>query len=311
MQTQDQPAAAPAPESMSIADRVAAQFGITDDAPPEEAAQEPTEAAPAVEETDTASEAEAPAEEFTEVEYEGQRYQVPKALEKAILQEKDYTQKTQKLANQAREWEAVQEQGRLHRMRAEFETSVKDELTQLNAYDSVLNQPIEWDKVPDSEVPRLLAQRNQWKENREAIARTLQQKHQEFSSSYERAVSEAKAKAMDAISKQVPNWSDATLKEIREHAKTDGYTDAELSAIDLDPRHIKTLRKAMEYDKLMASKAKAVQTAAKAPPMVKPGTQRPMPPAVKNDLALRKAQANAKDSTERARIIAQRLEGRF
>ena len=309
MQTQDQPAAETAPESMSIADRIAAQFGITDDPPPQ--AEEPTEAAPAIEEADTASEVEAPAEEFAEVEYEGQRYQVPKPLEKAILQERDYTQKSQKLANQAREWEAVQEQGRLHRLRTEFEASVKDELTQLGAYDSVLNQPIEWEKVPDSEVPRLLAQRNQWKENREAIARALQAKQQQFGQQYEKAVSEAKTKALDAIAKQIPNWSEAALQELRSHAKSDGYTDVELAAIDLDPRHIKTLHKAMQYDKLMASKAKAVQTAAKAPPMVKPGTTRPMSQAVKNDLALRKAQATAKDSSERARIIQQRLEGRF
>src|SRR6185436_16393377 len=310
MQTQDQPATQAAPESMSIADRVAAQFGLTDD-PPEQAAaaqqQEPTDAAPAAEDVDTASQAEAPAEEFTEVEYEGQRYQVPKALEKAILQERDYTQKTQKIANQAKEWEAVHEQGRLHRLRTEFEASVKDELTQLGAYDSVLNQPIEWEKVPDSDVPRLLAQRNQWKENREAIARALQAKQQEFGQKYEQAVGEAKTKSLDAISKQIPNWSEATLKELRDHAKTDGYTDAELAAIDLDPRHIKTLHKAMQYDKLMASKAKAVQTAAKAPPMVKPGQHRPMSQAVKNDLALRKAQASAATSADKARIIAQRL----
>ena len=120
MNTQDQPAAAPAPESMSITDRIAAQFGISEDSP-----QEPTEAAPQAEDTDTASEVEAPAEEFAEVEYDGARYQVPKALEKAFLQQKDYTQKTQKIAEQAKEWEAVHEQGRLHRLRTEFEASVK------------------------------------------------------------------------------------------------------------------------------------------------------------------------------------------
>jgi hypothetical protein len=45
--------------------------------------------------------------------------------------------------------------------------------------------------------------------------------------------------------------------------------------------------------------------------MVKPGATRPMPQNVKNDLALRKAQASATTSAEKARIIAQRLEGRF
>jgi hypothetical protein len=302
MDTQDQPASPQ--ESPSIADKIAAKFGVTED--------EPTEAAPPTpEEADASEGTEAPAEEFAEVEYEGARYQVPKALEKAILQEKDYTQKTQTVANKQREFEALAEQGRLMRLRTDFESSVEAELSQLKAYDQVLNQQVDWSKLSDQEAFRTQLQRNQWKEERDSIARTLQGKQQQFGQSYEKAISEAKAKSLDAISKQIPNFSDAVLKEIREHAKGDGYTDVELNTIDLDPRHIKTLYKAKQYDALMASKAQAVQTANKAPPMVKPGTTRPMPQAVKNELALRKAQANAKDSSAVARIIQQRLEGRF
>jgi type I site-specific restriction endonuclease len=299
---QDQPAA---PES--IADRVAAQFGVADDpAENQETAPQPESV-----EAPEGQEAPAPENDFAEVEYEGARYQVPKPLEKAILQQKDYTQKTQKVAEQERQYAALQEQGKLANLKHQFESHVESELTQLKAFDSVLSQPMEWDKIPDAEVPRMLAQRAQWKEQRDALAQALQQKYQQFNQHYERAVGEAKAKAIEAVSKSIPNWSESTLKDLREYGKSDGYSDVELSAIDTDPRHVRTLYKAMQYDKLTASKAQAVQTATKAPPMVKPGSTRPMPQAVKDDFALRKAQSNATNSAEKARIIQRRLEGRF
>lgn len=302
METPDQPAA---PESMT--DRIAAKFGITDE--PEQTQEAAPE--PEVVETATPEEETPPAEEFVEVEYAGQRCQVPKFLEKAILQEKDYTQKTQSVAQKAREFEALQEQGRLNRLSMEFNNSVKDEIAQLQAFDSVLKSPIEWDKIPDSDVPRMLAQRAQWKEQREQLAENLTTKQTQFRQGYEKALGEAKAKAAEAISKAIPNWSDDVMKSIREHAKSDGYTEVELNAVDMDPRHVKTLYKAAQYDKLMASKAQAVQKATSAPPMVKPGTQRPMSQAVKDDFALKKAQSTATNSSDRAKIIQKRLEGRF
>lgn len=303
MQTPDQPAAQP--ESPSIADRVAAQFGITDHP------EEPKETAPPNPEVTETAEEEAPVEEFAEVEYEGQRYQVPKPLEKAILQERDYTQKTQSVADKQRTFEVLQEQGRVQQMRAQFEAEISQEVSQIRAYDSVLAQKPNWDSLSDAEVARTMAQRNQWKEERDELDRSLNVKFNQYTQKREETIKEIRGKAAEVISKKIPSWNEAIAKEVREHAKSDGYTDVELQSMDLDPRHASTLYKAAQYDKLIAGKAKAVQTATKAPPIVKPGTTRPMPQAVKNDLALKKAQANASSSSERAKIIQQRLEGRF
>jgi hypothetical protein len=302
MADQDQPAA---PESLSIADRVAAQFGITDEPP--EAAPE----APIPETVEAAPGEESPAEEFAEVEYEGARYQVPKALEKAILQQKDYTQKTQSVAERERQYAVLQEQGRLQALKQRFESEAEADITRLKAYDQVLSEKVEWESLDDQTAFRTQLQRNQWKEQRDELARALTQKHQQWVAEHDQALKDIRAKSLEVVSKAIPNWNDSLLAEIRTHGKQDGYTDVELQSIENDPRHVKTLYKAAQYDKLMASKAQAVQTANKAPPMVKPGATRPMPQSVKNDLALRKAQASATTSAEKARIIAQRLEGRF
>jgi hypothetical protein len=304
----DQPAP-PAPESLSIADRVAAQFGLTDT----DEAPEPTPEAPNPEDLEAAPEEEGVpnGEEFAEVELNGERFKVPKALEPALLQHKDYTQKTQAVADQRRQFEVLQEQGKIIGLQKQFESEAETEIAQLKAYDAVLTQKVEWEKLSNEDAFRTQLQRNTWKEERDVIARALQQKFAAFNEKRESAMQELKGKALEVVSKRIPNFNDATLKEIREHAKGDGYTEVELAAIDADPRHIVTLNKAMQYDKLMASKAKAVQTANKAPPMVKPGTTRPMPQNVKNDFALAKAQKSATNSADKAKIIQKRLESMF
>lgn len=306
------------PQAESISDRVAAKFGLTDEpqAPQAEQVEQPEgEAAPQGEQVETqeATDAapETTADDFVEIETDEGKFQIPKALEPAVLRQKDYTQKTQKLAEREKQWDVLVERNNAHAIRAQFETENAQALQQLQAFDSVLNQQVDWSQVPDADVPRTLAQRQSWKEQRDQLANQVSAKYQEFNAKQTQALEGVRAKTREANAKAIPNYNDATAKELRDHAKTYGYSEAELAAMDFDPRHAPLLYKAMQYDKLMASKAKAVQTAKAAPPMVKPGSTRPMPQDVKNDLALRKAQASAKTSSERAKIIQQRLEGRF
>lgn len=293
----------------SIADRVAAQFGLTDQPEEQEAA------APQPEETETAEAEAAPEEtetaEFAEVEYDGQRYKVPKPLEKAILQEKDYTQKSQANADKARQWEVLQEQGRLRNIEAAFEREMEPDIQKLRAYEAILKQQVDWNSMPMEEMVRTRAQRDQWRDEATALKETLSARRKEFGDKLDAALNDLRGKAVDAVSKSLPGWNEKSLTSLREYGKTEGYSEAELRGIDADPRHIRTLHKAMEYDRLMASKANAVKEANKAPPMVKPGATRPMPQAVKNELALKKAIKTSASSSDKAKNIQKILEGRF
>ena len=297
----------------SMTDRVAAQFGLSEpERQDQPAEQEAT--APQPEEVETAEAEAAPEEpeaEFAEVEYDGERFKVPKKLEKAILQEKDYTQKTQKIAEERRQWEVLQEQNKLRNIEAAFERELFPEIQKLQAYEAVLKQPVDWNSMPMEEMVRTRAQRDQWRDEANALKESLSSKRQEFGAKLDAALKDLKSKAVDTVAKSLPGWSEKSLNSLREYGKTEGYSEAELQGIDADPRHIRTLHKAMEYDRLMASKATAVKEANKAPPMVKPGATRPMPQAVKNELALKKAIKAAPTSAEKAKNIQKILEGRF
>lgn len=237
--------------------------------------------APSPEEPE-APEAEAPDETF-EFEIDGERYALPKKLEKAVMQQRDYTQKTMSLSEKEKNYEFLNEQARVSHLQRQFETEISQELSQIQAYDAVLKQPVDWASMSSEEAFRKKIQLDQWKEERAEIERQIQGKHHQWSQKTEAAIRDLQTKAAELVTKRIPNWTDATWKAITEHAKNDGYTESELKLI-IDPRHKVTLWKAQQFDEL---KAKATKTVAEVK-AVKTTSNNPMPQAVKDKLAFRK-----------------------
>ncbi len=282
-------------------------------APPVEAADEPeTDDAqaptPESSEEPDATTGDAPAAEETfEFEADGVTYALPKQLERHVQNMRDYTQKSQTVADQRRAFEVLNEQARVYNMGREFEANASGELQQLAAYDAVLNQRVDWTQLSDQDAMRTLLQRSQWKDEREAIVRQLQMKRAQFEQEYSKAVEGLKAKALEAVTKKVPNWNDATWNEIKSHAAQDGYTNSELDSIT-DPRHQITLWKAQQFDLLKAKAAKVVPQVKS----VKAGPSNPMPQHVKDKLAFqKKVNSSRPGSPEYKATVEQRVGGLF
>jgi hypothetical protein len=163
----------------------------------------------------------------------------------------------------------------------------------------VLKQPVDWSNMTTDEAFRKKLQLDQWKDEREAIAKGLADKRQEFEKKVQESLTELKKKALDTVSKKIPNWSEAEAKAIREHAISEGYTEAELNSI-VDPRHTLTLWKAKQFDQL---KAKATKTVTDVK-TVKTTSSNPMPQHVKEKLNFRKAIAKAQPHEKRKLVEA-------
>ena len=276
------------------------------EAPPEQST-ETTEAAPEAEgETTT----ETPAEEFFELEIEGTKYQLPKPLEKAVMQERDYTQKSQKLSEQRKTFETLAEQSRIANMQAEFNKEISQELQQLQAFDAVLSQQsqVDWSSMTTEEMLKRKLQIDQWKEQRDAIRSGLETKYREWTGKRDEAIKALRAKANETAASRIPGWNEATQKAVREHALSEGYTEVELEQAGLDPRHWVTLWKASQFDQLKAKAAKTV-TDVKS---VKTTPSNPMPQAVKDKLAFNKQlQKTAPNSSERKKLVENRIGAMF
>jgi hypothetical protein len=280
--------------------------------PPKQAAQpepEQTTEAPEVAPDGDSDTTPQTAEEFFEFELDGQKYALPKPLEKAVMQQRDYTQKTQETSAQRKALEVLHEQARIGNMQAEFQKEAGPDLEQLRAYDAVLAQAgqIDWASMSTDEVMRKKIQLDQWKDERAKIAQGLQSKHQQWMERRENAVKELRAKAIEAASSSIPGFNEATQKAVKEHALSEGYTEAELSQADLDPRHWKTLWKAKQFDELKAKAAKTV-TDVKT---VKTTPSNPMSPQTKEKLAFNKQMQKASSAQDKNKLVEQRVSSLF
>lgn len=265
----------PAP---SMTDRISNIFGAqeepTPDLPKEPAASELPDGEPIES---------APVEETFELELDGEKFTLPKKLEKGFLQEKDYTQKSQTLAEQKRNAELVLEQARIGRLNEEFAQETRQDQDQLRAFEWALQQPVDWNSLTTDEAFRKKLQLDEWKDGKERLEKALGVKRQEFGQKVQTEFHKLRQQSIEAIAKRIPGWTDTTAKQIREHAIQEGYTETELNSI-FDPRHVSTLWKAQQYDLLKAKAAPAVASAKG----VKTTSTNPMPQHVKDKLAFRK-----------------------
>ena len=266
-------------------------------------APEPEAEAPADEEVEATQEAAgeetAPqTPETFEFDMDGEKFVLPKKLEKAFMQEREYTQSKQNLALREKQIEHIQQQARIANFRAEFEKEAAPEFEQLKAYDAVLAQKVDWSQMTSDQKLERMALESQWTKEREAIARSIQQKHQQWAQKTDAALKDLASKSEEIVRQRVPNWNADTWKAITDHAKKDGYSEVELNSIH-DPRHKLTLWKAQQFDAL---KAKATKTVVDAK-TVKTSPANPMPQAVKDKLAFHKALSKATDPMQRKHLV--------
>src|SRR6185369_7772790 len=99
------PVADQAPPEQSVEDRIASRFGET---PKEQPAEE----------------AEAPAEDLFELDFGGEKYQLPAKLKESFMLQKDYTQKTQEIAEQRRAYEHTSELAKSAQLERAFHESI-------------------------------------------------------------------------------------------------------------------------------------------------------------------------------------------
>src|SRR6185312_15162431 len=176
----------PVPDSApSIEDRIGAAMGIP---PDPEVGDEP---APEVE-----AEAETPEPTTFEIEVDGEKFTLPKKLEKGFLQEKDYTQKSQSLAETRRLLDVQGEQLKISAAEAQFQQQIAPELQQLGMLESLISQAqkLDWAQMPTDELMRKRIELDSLKDQRNELAESIQGKQQEWGAKQVQALNELRAK---------------------------------------------------------------------------------------------------------------------
>ena len=191
---------------------------------------------------------------------------------------KDYTQKSQALAEQRKAIEA--ERQHLEQVKQERQAYAQ----KLQALDSFLSQQ---NKGEDLEVLKetdpigyavKVAEQSQ-REKQLAVVRAeqqriAQQQQAEQQQSLQNHLKSEAEKLASVIPELATPKGDAIRKEIREYAKSVGWSDQELASV-YDHRAVLTLYKAMKFEQLQKGKPETLKKVQQAPKMLKPGTSAP------------------------------------
>ena len=191
---------------------------------------------------------------------------------------KDYTQKSQALAEQRKAIDA--ERGHLEQVKQERQAYAQ----KLKALDSFLSQQ---NKGEDLEVLKetdpigyavKVAEQSQ-REKQLAVVRAeqqriAQQQQAEQQQSLQNHLKSESEKLTSVIPELATPKGDAIRKEIREYAKSVGWSDQELASV-YDHRAVLTLYKAMKFEQLQKGKPETLKKVQQAPKMLKPGTSAP------------------------------------
>jgi len=183
------------------------------------------------------SAAETNAEDFIDLEKDGKTYKVPKAVEDLLMFQKDYTQKTQTLAEQRREFEA---QRQAMQWEAETKEALFNEKAQLQTVRQRLEQfqGVNWAALAQQDLQQhavLQAEYTQLRDYHDRLSGHVEGREAELASYREQSTQTALTKAVEHLSKPKPDlgW-DGKFDADRRSALTKfglqlGFTNEELS----------------------------------------------------------------------------------
>lgn len=209
--------------------------------------------------------------------------EIEKPLEEVVTlaqQGLDYTQKTQKLAEERRiveaQVQAVKAQEQQFQQQVQVQQALIQEIAQLTAIDQQLAQysQVNWQALSDQdpvEAQKLFFTYSQLNTQRQQMMMDLGGKQQQLQQQQQQRFQQALQEGMQRIATEIPGWGEETRQELVTVGKQYGFSDEELSSI-VDPRHIKVLWEAAQWRKLQNNPTANKKVTA-APPVVKPGSK--------------------------------------
>jgi hypothetical protein len=275
--------------------------------PVQEAQPEAPEEAQSEVSEDTPEQTESP--QFEEVEYEGEKYQVPPKLKEAIIRHADYTKKTQEVSSRAKALEHKEQQIHAYGLQQEFNKVAEPLARELMEIDSQLKvyDQVNWREVPADERSLHMLEMSRLEKLKSAKEGEIESKRKEFDAKFQEQVRGLQDKAQKLLKERIPQWNETTAKETRDWAISNGFTEQEISSIH-DPRHAEVLWKAYQFDKAKQAAQPAVAQAKSA----KVGATNPMPQDVRNKLNFRKAIAKTEnDPRARKQVVEDRIASIF
>ena len=305
-------------EELSVEERVGAMI-VGEDAPQEEIVEEVAEEAveEVVAETteEVTEEAAEETEELLDIEYDGVVYQVPPELKDALLRNSDYTQKTQAVAEQRKEVEMLQQQVETTQNEQRFITGIQPDLNNLGLLQAQIQQmeaglQQNLANMTSEQMFKTKIEIDGMKEQMSAFRQGLEVKYKEFEEAQKQSYHELLEQGAQSLKKAIPDWSEGKAQQVREFAVQQGFNQQEVNSI-IDPRYVKVLWAASQYEQLQAQAQPAAEQI-KSAPTIRTKSRNPMPQNTRDKLDYKnKIQSKKLSARDKAKVIQDEMARRI
>lgn len=193
----------------------------------------------------------------------------------------DYTQKTQRLADERRAIEekaqAIKAQESAFQEQVALQQAMVKEIAKVVSIDEQLANfnGVDWNQLTDADpvqAQKLLAQFTQLNNQKQRLVQELNQRQQQIAHQHQAQREEMLRRGEEQLQRDIPGWNDKMVSEIRETVKAYGFTDQEISQVT-DPRLVRMMHEATQYRKLQQAKPQIENKVAGKAPVVKPGSK--------------------------------------
>jgi hypothetical protein len=186
-----------------------------------------------------------PEDDSEEIEHDGQKYKVPKALKESFLRQADYTRKTQALAEERK---VLETERNFVQQVSQAEISARAEIVSIDQRLAQFQQ-INWDAWEDQdpfEAQKGWRQFQQLQQARGSAAASLGQLAQQRTLAAQQITATRTREAFEVLKRDIPGWETEVAPKVLDFGiKEFGFTSEELDDLE-DPRMVKVLHAAYE-----------------------------------------------------------------
>jgi hypothetical protein len=212
-------------------------------------------------------------EDLDELDYDGEKYRIPKKLKPGFMMQADYTRKTQEVAQTRQELEA-QKQRIAEQAKAVEEINEDTERLALAKHNLKQFEAINWQQLENEDpfkAQTLWRQYSQWKDFKAVTEGRLSDNKAKRS---EAATSERTTRIQEVIAEvtKIPGWNAEVDTKVQKYAHSIGLTDKQIEdgVVSLGAPFVKALHKAFQADQFIQKQQQAAKPDPVNPEPVKP-----------------------------------------
>lgn len=195
-----------------------------------------------------------PEDDTDEVEHEGKKYKIPKAVKPLVMMNADYTRKTQAVAEERKAVEAERES---FRQNAKFYAETLQDQARLVNVDDQLKQyqALDWQNIWNQDpinAGKLNSQFQVLRQQRDALASEIQGKQQKLHSEAQQSYAKREEESRAYLQREIPEWSPDLDVKLSKFAIDQGFTPDQIKGLAVSsPQSVKVLHLAFVGKQLM------------------------------------------------------------